>query len=72
MTPKEKALDFYDKFHVYNWDEVNGYMTDDKGTKEMCNKVIDEIIELWSSINFDSKHSFYDFWKEVKQEIIKL
>lgn len=66
MEAKEKALEFYNKFQQYYWDENNGWMPDDKETKKLCEKIIQEII------NILFQHHEIDFWKKVKQEMISL
>lgn len=43
MNAKDKAIEMYDRFHVYEWDSHKGYITDDKETKKMVHRVIDEI-----------------------------
>lgn len=69
MTPKEKAKEFYDKFHVYDWDEEMGYIPSDLETKAMCYKVIEEIenqSKNWGAVPAKT------YWDKVKQEIRKL
>ena len=31
----EKAKELYQLFHVYYWDDLNGYLTDDEETKKL-------------------------------------
>ena len=71
MTPKEKAKEMYDAFHVYDWDIVAGYTTWDKGTKEMCCKVVDEVLNSKPSKPYGYT-STDGYWVEVKKEINKL
>lgn len=40
MTPKEKALEFYDKFQQYYWDENNVWIPDNKETKKLRIKTL--------------------------------
>ena len=43
MSAELKAIELYDKFQQYGWDDTNGFIPDDKETKHHVNKVIDEI-----------------------------
>jgi len=63
MTPIDKALELFDKFHnhsIDNWDK-----------KQCALIVVDEIIKYQEKI---SEHYWIDleYWQEVKQEIEKL
>lgn len=69
MTPKEKAGELYTKFQVYDWYEIDGYITDDITTKRIICEFIDEILD--SNMIHLHLHQM-DFWKEVKQEIEKI
>lgn len=67
MTPKEKATELYDKFHV--WDTMNH-----KEVKTLSLVAVDEIIEL---LDFDLGHDstaqgLCNYWKEIKKELKKL
>ena len=63
MTPKEKALELWEKYFQlnYDWDGV----TKDQWAKEGALIAVDEIID---SHNNDNKW----YWQEVKQEIENL
>ena len=63
MTPKEKALELWEKYFQlnYDWDGV----TKDEWAKEGALIAVDELIY---SHNNDNKW----YWQEVKQEIEKL
>ena len=63
MTPKEKAIEIYDKFHV--WDTMNH-----KEVKTLALIAISELINELEGTNSTKEGCF--FWEEVKQEIEKL
>jgi len=71
MTPKEKAEQLYDKFHV--WDTM-----DHSEVKKMTLIAVDEIIASNPKIiikwAFSGIKEFISisYWQEVKQEIKKL
>jgi hypothetical protein len=72
MTPKEKAKELVDKFNPLSLRTISDFDTkvpEYKG-KECALIAVDEII-----ISVDNEHVsdiFYNYWKEVKQEIEKL
>jgi hypothetical protein len=66
MSEKAKAIEMYDKFHVYEWDENEGYQTSDKETKKMVNNIIDEI-ELQARNWGVSSVKLY--WQKVRAEL---
>lgn len=68
MTPKEKAFKLFTDFHQYYWDEDLGWMPDEKESKKMAIKVVDEILNV--SKSYAGKD--YEFYQEVKKEIEKL
>jgi hypothetical protein len=45
MTPKERALEIYKKFSIYDWHEVDGFVRNDFKTLKNCINVINEIID---------------------------
>lgn len=70
MTPKEKALQLYTDFHIYEWDEEVGYLPNEEESKKMASKCVKEIIEALPGIS--CKFEIDNYWKEVKVEIEKL
>jgi len=64
MTPKEKALEIYNKYLPY----VNDYSYPEQGAKELCMILINEIIEILSK----DINPLVNYWFEVKQEIENL
>lgn len=68
---EKKAKEFYDKFHIYDWNESTGPEINHELIKEMCLKVVDEIIKE-AAVCFCYNNGSIEFWQEVKQEIIKL
>jgi hypothetical protein len=64
MTPKEKALELWEKYFQlnYDWDGV----TKDEWAKEGALIAVDEIRSIMNKIqNFEGAV----YWKQVKQEI---
>jgi hypothetical protein len=83
MTPKEKAEELVDKFHIIetsHWNEnMDGRMTMEQigfySAKQCALIAVDEI--LWEIIKYADNSQQYviensEFWKQVKQEIEKL
>ena len=70
MTPKQKAIELFDKYFFphYVW-ENDGYQIDEKLTYEVRKRfaliAVNELIKSVSDVN-----SWY--WEEVKEEIEKL
>jgi hypothetical protein len=78
MTPKEKAEELVDKFHIKVYvsfiensipSVINALMLYNSA-KQCALIAVDEIIEFMSPM-VHSKQA-YDYWDEVKQEIEKL
>jgi hypothetical protein len=73
MTPKEKALQLYNKFINY----VNDSSYPEIGAKELSVITIDEVLntlnhdDLWV-IGESAIDDFINYWNEVKKEIEKL
>jgi len=72
MTPKEKALELYQKYETLGRDFTRGVSM--KEHSKQCaliavNEVIDEY-GTYYKINIDDKYVSY--WEQVKQEIEKL
>jgi hypothetical protein len=68
MTPKEKALELFDKMYEYQ----EGYQTDPDNLAKKCALIcVDEIL-----LHEKTAHSVLDkstdYWQEVKEEINKL
>ena len=70
LTPKEKAKELFSKYqNIYLTEDSMGI--DDELSKECALIVVDEIISiklLW--FQKDTEH--LDFWKEVKEELLKM
>lgn len=66
MTPREKAKELFRKFiaPTQQWDDVDGYITDEYNAKQCVLITVNEIIS--------SSPLFTEYWEEVKQEIEKL
>ncbi len=68
MTPKEKAVELWEKYFQlnYDWDGV----TKDEWAKEGASIAIDEILNvIIASYDYELEKQY---WQEVKQEIKKL
>lgn len=73
LTPKEKAKELYDSFskHAKYWDCYNDAPLEINHTKQCVLIAVNEIISikiLW----FQKDTKDIDFWKEVKEELLKL
>ena len=75
MTPKEKALELYDKYFFphYVW-ENDGYQVDEKLTYEVRKRfsliAVDEILSELTEIPYGLEYlNRLNYWLEVKQEI---
>lgn len=73
LTPKEKAKELYSLFskHAKYWDCYNDSPLEIDHTKQCVLIAVNEIISiklLW----FQKDTEYLDFWKEVKQELLKL
>ena len=73
LLPKQKAKELYDSFskHAKYWDCYNDSPLEIDHTKQCVLIAVDEIISiklLW--FQKDTEH--LDFWKEVKEELLKL
>ena len=77
MTPKEKAIELYDKYFFphYVW-ENDGYQVDEKLTYEIRKRfaliAVGEVIYAIDWHNIEIGHQNFEYWWEVKQEIEKL
>ena len=79
MTPKEKAKELIDKFHIKVHDREGTSAMNEFEAKQCALIAVDEILELtkrptynpfdWNEIT----GTYYDkYWQEVKEEIEKL
>ena len=73
LTPKEKAKELYTLFskHAKYWDCYNDSPLEIDHTKQCVLIAVNEIISikiLW----FQKDTKDIDFWKEVKQELLKM
>lgn len=65
MTPKEKAEQLYDKFHV--WDTMSH-----NEVKTLTLIAVNEIIDIYWNLPGCGIGSKLEYWKKVKREIEKL
>lgn len=76
MTPREKAKELFRKFiaPTQQWDDVDGYITDEYNAKQCALITVDEIINSNPHSNPMNTNGFSTmaYWMEVKQEIEKL
>ena len=74
MTPREKAKELFRKFipPTQQWDDIDGYITDEYHAKQCALIAVDEILEMDLPILEEEADKFYEYWQEVKQEIINL
>ena len=73
LTPKEKAKELYTLFskHAKYWDCYNDSPLEINHTKQCALIAVNEIISiklLW----FQKDTEYLDFWKEVKEELLKM
>ena len=73
LTPKEKAKELYTLFskHAKYWDCYNDSPLEINHTKQCVLIAVNEIISiklLW--FQKDTEH--LDFWKEVKEDLLKM
>jgi hypothetical protein len=74
MTPKEKAIELFNKFKEYSYTDWNGgedEMTTEQAAKECAIISVDEILDVLGGIGV---YSFADtkvttYWETVKAEI---
>jgi hypothetical protein len=84
MTPKEKAIELYNKFLNPSGDTYLYGMLEHESAKECALIAVDEILELKETqeeyqIQYDNGewsrelgYRYSKYWQEVKQEIEKL
>lgn len=72
MSPKDKAYKLLSKYSAYfteiyfNHDDVD---EDTEKVKECALIVVDEIIDVISTVYEHDRNMLYPYWEEVKQEI---
>jgi hypothetical protein len=67
MTPKEKAIELYEKFY-YKIPTLLDEKILDCLAQECALIAVDEVLQLCWNGNLKAK----EYWEEVKQEILKL
>ena len=75
MTPKDKAIELYNKFLNPSGDTYLYGMLEHESAKECALIAVDEILKLENNNGyyFDGTNvTSISFWQEVKQEIEKL
>ena len=68
MTPKDKAIELYNKFLNPSGDTYLYGMLEHESAKECALIAVDEIM-LNEKINHSSLDKTYEYWEEVKNEI---
>ena len=73
LTPKEKAKELYDSFskHAKYWDCYNDIPLEINHTKQCALIAVNEIIKI-KTLWFQKDTEDIDFWKEVKEELLKM
>ena len=69
MTPKEKAIELYNKFLNPSGDTYLYGMLEHESAKECALIEVDEIKEAIFWHPFESPNFELEYWQEVKQEI---
>jgi hypothetical protein len=72
MTPKEKAVELVDKFRIISYGK---YSNPTKNKAKQCALIAVELhLEELSKMKliFSDREIHYNFWQEVKQELLKL
>ena len=70
LTPKEKAKELFSKYqNIYLTEGSMGI--DDELAKQCASIAVDEIISI-KPLWFQKDTEHLDFWKEVKEELLKL
>lgn len=68
MTPKEKALELFEKLR----DNLMWSEDSNEDAKQCALIAVDEVVNLINSKVRDRTHELIPYWQEVKQEIEKL
>jgi hypothetical protein len=70
LIPKEKAKELVDKMWIYALPNANGSW---QNAKQCAIILVDELIETVSMcIPYLHESTYYEYWVNVKEEIIKL
>ena len=69
MTPKEKAIELWNKFLLYAETEIPPEAANN--VRQCCIMCVDEIINCKHGWN-KSTSKFVEYWNQVKEEITKL
>ena len=73
MTPKEKAIELFDKMFEPNNHYMNKNIEIDKIIAKECALIaVDELIEFTYNYTDYNEKSTKEYWQEVKHEIEKL
>ena len=73
MIPQEKAKELVDNHYAFIDLEIMAlWSTKDKIAKECALFTVEEILEMDLPILEENADTFYDYWKQVKQEIQQL
>lgn len=71
-SPKEKAKELVEKYDCINF-EISAYKNWVEAAKQCALIAVDEILEIINeTMILVDIESDYDYWQEVKQEILKL
>lgn len=73
LTPKQKAKELYDSFskHAKYWDCYNDAPLEIDHVKQCALITVNEIIKI-KTLWFQKDTKDIDFWKEVKEELLKV
>lgn len=73
LTSKQKAKELYDLFskHAKYWDCYNDVPLEINHTKQCALIAVNEIIKI-KTLWFQKDTKDIDFWKEVKEELLKM
>ena len=72
MTPKEKAIELYQKYELLGIDFTRGVSMKEY-SKQCALIAVDEVIDILSVLPYGMEYlSDIYYWEEVKQEIEKL
>lgn len=72
MTPKEKAIELYQKYELLGIDFTRGVSMKEY-SKQCALIAVDEVIDILSVLPYGMEYlSHIDYWEEVKQEIENL
>lgn len=72
MTPKEKAIELYQKYELLGIDFTRGVSMKEY-SKQCALIAVDEVIDILSVLPYGMEYlSHIDYWEGVKQEIEKV